>query len=859
MSHLQEFIITLHNHEDLDSFYQDMETEFGSDIIPNRKVEVVNRRPISRNTHYLLTYEEAEKLQSDPRVRYVDIPKQNVHQWTQSGTFNFGVPIASTDLNWGKYFLATDETSIDKLLLSPTFKYNTTISRKLSGRNVDVINKEGNFDPTHPEFAVKADGSGGSRLQQVNWLGYGLPNYLGSTTFKYDFSVKGTHATSTSSLAVGNKYGFATDAFLYGTGSGGVQGGQVNTQYDYYRLFHINKTVNPNLGRRNPTLIHSSASITPNLIHINELNVNAPGNTAATIIRQGVNYTGPWTYTGPITAGMSGARNPVNWTNSTQKSLQDAGITHIGFFTTPSSNAKDAYIWSWASDEVEQADISDCVRDGITVVEAAGNNNAFFVDSSHPDFDNRFTIIKNNLTRTFYLHRHPAYNPINGTNRQLIIGNLNPSPINDNGAIKVGRASDSNYGKIDWWVPGNGTLAACEPRAYDSTSIKPDIRNSKYFIDLFSGTSAACPMAAGVIACIMELAPTFTQAQLVSYLRTHEKTNRVKHSSTDTVSGTQSLYFPDHTFNITVNKTTAIPGEKITYTITTTNVPNGAILYLTQSGSAPKTFFVDNNDRFAVTVTNNRATLERTLNKPINNNQSSFTTSIEVRTGGYNGTLQTASNATTITIPVRFASLPSSINEGSTGNFVVNTSGIADNTTLYWTINYITTNANDFTAPNGSFKINKNQGTFTVNVRADLLSEGIESFTVSIRETSITGTVVAISNPVIINDTSRAPTYNFSSIPTNIDEGASGTFTVTTTDVANKTVLHWRINHISTVASDFSVADGTISISNNQASFTITPKKDTLRENSEEFSVILSLTKNGSALTTSRAVRVNNK
>ena len=42
MSHLQEFIITLYNYEDLDSFYQDMETEFGSDIIPNRKVEALS-------------------------------------------------------------------------------------------------------------------------------------------------------------------------------------------------------------------------------------------------------------------------------------------------------------------------------------------------------------------------------------------------------------------------------------------------------------------------------------------------------------------------------------------------------------------------------------------------------------------------------------------------------------------------------------------------------------------------------------------------------------------------------------------------------------------------------------------------
>jgi hypothetical protein len=48
------------------------------------------------------------------------------------------------------------------------------------------------------------------------------------------------------------------------------------------------------------------------------------------------------------------------------------------------------------------------------------------------------------------------------------------------------------------------------------------------------------------------------------------------------------------------------------------------------------------------------------------------------------------------------------------------------------------------------------------------------------------------------------PTYAFSSIPTSIDEGDNGTFTVATTSVGNGTTLYWTIDNITTNSGDFS-------------------------------------------------------
>jgi hypothetical protein len=52
MSETKEYVVTLRNRQDIDSFYEDMENTEGTLHIPNRKVDIANIREISRNTHY---------------------------------------------------------------------------------------------------------------------------------------------------------------------------------------------------------------------------------------------------------------------------------------------------------------------------------------------------------------------------------------------------------------------------------------------------------------------------------------------------------------------------------------------------------------------------------------------------------------------------------------------------------------------------------------------------------------------------------------------------------------------------------------------------------------------------------------
>ena len=99
-----------------------------------------------------------------------------------------------------------------------------------------------------------------------------------------------------------------------------------------------------------------------------------------------------------------------------------------------------------------------------------------------------------------------------------------------------------------------------------------------------------------------------------------------------------------------------------------------------------------------------------------------------------------------------------SMNEGSTLGVVVGGTNIPDGT-YYWTIE---TNAGDFATASGTVSVSGNSGSFLVTPTEDATTEGAETFTVALREGSITGTILATSVAVTINDTSQTPVPPFS-------------------------------------------------------------------------------------------------
>lgn len=136
---------------------------------------------------------------------------------------------------------------------------------------------------------------------------------------------------------------------------------------------------------------------------------------------------------------------------------------------------------------------------------------------------------------------------------------------------------------------------------------------------------------------------------------------------------------------------------------------------------------------------------------------------------GTTGTLTINDTSTAVTASVTPGA--SSINEGSAVTFNVTTTGMTSGT-LYWTLDYTGATAADFSATSGSFTVTSNSGSFSVTPTADSLTEaGAESFTASIRTVSTSGSIIATSTSVTINDTSQGggivnnPTSTTFSVP----------------------------------------------------------------------------------------------
>jgi len=159
---LKEYIVTLKNKSDLESFYSDMEQKNQKLFIPNRAVECVEKRSISRNTHYLLNIDEAEELKKDPRVAAVSLNSTELglqveSHATQLANFNRSSSIAFGHKNYGLY-----RSYITKNDPTWTGDKVASITLNRTGQDVDVVIVDEILYPNHIEYS--------SRSNQIDWF-----------------------------------------------------------------------------------------------------------------------------------------------------------------------------------------------------------------------------------------------------------------------------------------------------------------------------------------------------------------------------------------------------------------------------------------------------------------------------------------------------------------------------------------------------------------------------------------------------------------------------------------------------------------------------------------------------------------
>jgi len=438
----------------------------------------------------------------------------------------------NTDLNWGLLahgntaaVSALDEAGTDYLnnLNQPSYSTwgsdrtgNATASVTIpfDGTNVDVVIVDDEVPPLHPEFALEYDGTGGSRVNEINWwslyrsvvqeIDNDVVDTSVPTTYTYgDYGDHGTHVAGT---AAGNRQGWARKANIYSLYAYDNTKVPPSLMYDLLRAFHLNKPVNATTGRRNPTITNHSYGY---------------------VFKIPITQITQFQYRGSTTnVAYTNTSSDLNLVKR-DYGLYGGQVTTVVYGSYPTQSAQWSVFVPYRGGTAQQADIEDAINDGLIFVTAAGNFGDTSVDSSHPDYNNRivFNYQSTNSTQTYtgqqYYYKQgtdPAAVPA-----AITVGNLDSvaalkvsvsSGDNDRVWAEFKSNSSSHGNTCDIWAAGTNIMSAM----YTSQTLK-DPRSTSYSIGALTGTSMASPQIAGMIACLAQRYPRFRQNDFLNLLK----------------------------------------------------------------------------------------------------------------------------------------------------------------------------------------------------------------------------------------------------------------------------------------------------------------------------------------------------
>lgn len=264
----QEHIITVRDPAIWDTGLWDELTQdgLGNNFIPTRSVEVVNERPFNAHcAHFNLTNEEAEQIRQDPRVLAVELQadlQEDVQKefiGTRTALYDKSNSTTATMKNWGLLrCINTANPFASATSITGNYTYN------LDGSGVDIVVIDSGVEPDHPEFAVNANGTGGSRVVDFNWASLGVPGTPSSASIGGYLGDANGHGSHCAGIAAGNTCGWASGAAIYSIRifggpriTNGAFLGTISSDicFDLVRAFHLAKIA---AGNTRPTICTNS-------------------------------------------------------------------------------------------------------------------------------------------------------------------------------------------------------------------------------------------------------------------------------------------------------------------------------------------------------------------------------------------------------------------------------------------------------------------------------------------------------------------------------------------------------------------------------------------------------------------------
>ena len=310
-------------------------------------------------------------------------------------------------------------------------------------------------------------------------------------------------------------------------------------------------------------------------------------------------------------------------------------------------------------------------------------------------------------------------------------------------------------------------------------------------------------------------------------------------------------------------------GGSVSVTVNTTNVGSGTTLFYNIIGNVDSADFSDNVTAGSFIVSNGIGTVTKTIANDLDENEGIEAFAVRIAVGSSTGQVV----GTSSTIFITDVGLPSatitpsatSVNEGSSVSFTVNTVNVTTPGSLYYSTGG-SASAADFTDDSltGSFNVvstgsTTGVGTIVRAIATDFDTESGEQFSITVRTESISGSIVATSSNVTIGDVT--PTINVTESATTVDEGGSVTFTISGSNIQDGNYFYTIYQEAGTInPTDFNpaVLDGNFTISNNSGSITITIAEDVTSEGPDIFKIqIRTGSTSGAVIAESNTIVIN--
>ena len=581
---LKKYTIKVTDSTDWEEFHHLLCDESSEENVPNRCVVCWDDKLHSptRGT-FLLHGNEVNRLKNHPKVEWIELsPKDNqdsypkpspaTYRWGKNVKIyrdldNFGPPVSSPTsveldrTNWGTkrvaistngdFWTTTGNGSGDYASLTTDLTYD------MDGRNVDIVVHDSGVLQYHPEFLdengqsrvrdiildgpyfidpeyfinnnhlyTKADGRIGiTTTSAIDWWENSSSRSVGFSTIG-TISVNNTlytesnavgnlldgsngmtsgHGTACAALSAGKNFGCAFKSNIWNMpGISDAVGMDIETNYDAIKIFHKYKKVNPVTGRKNPTIVNGSWGYQAAFGSADTVNYKFRGSTGS--------FTGNASVTDQVTAMKEGLSNQV-----------------LGAYKSWSSSSR--------SNSTDTA-AKEMMDEGVIYVAAAGNNNQRLgIGTDDPDRlnymeDDYFNVgdprseFPGNATPCnhrdwmnpqgigFDENVDPEFHPV------ICVGAMDDNAYNNDTSLES-KASYSNNGfGIDVWAPADETLSA----GTNGVSSYEDFQrydDTRFYDCRFNGTSAAAPVATGVLALYLQSNPTATSREVKDWLKNY--------------------------------------------------------------------------------------------------------------------------------------------------------------------------------------------------------------------------------------------------------------------------------------------------------------------------------------------------